>query len=273
MSDLRDRYREESVTDQLLVVGEAANFTKRLALDDGDELVWSPFCAYEQPEALVPLFTSFDEPAVRAAFERVRAYQGLPVEGDAAVLGEAVGSGVLLANAIKGSGGEASFAFLPYRATPEQRRIQKIILEKALILLSCVRYGQHYAKHPIRMPGAILRALLEGRLLHATTEAPSQYRTAAQAQIVRLEPSRGAGWFRPRLIETADNVAAARLALDLLEHGEPVSQREDPDQKLLFTGGRYLTPLMTMKEHRSQARLDGDVVLSLIDTFRGERGG
>ena len=30
--------------------------------------------------------------------------------------------------------------------------------------------------------------------------------------------------------------------MDLSTHGEPVASREDPQQKLLFTGGQYLTP-------------------------------
>src|ERR1700690_2590096 len=150
--------------------------------------------------------------------------------------------------------------------------MEKIVLDKALILLSCVRYGQHYATHPILMPAAILRKLRDGAALRATSEAGSQYRTAAQEQILRLEPT-GSGFYSAKLIDTQDNVAAVDLAIDLLTHGEPVTSREDPEQKLLFTGGKYLTPLMTMKAHEPRAQLSGDLVLSLADTWRGDRGG
>lgn len=272
LSDLRTRIADTATVERLLEIGEAAQFARRLELSDGDELVWSPFCAYEQPEALSQLFASFEEEEIREQFAEVRAYQGLPVDGQANVLSQAVGQGILLANTIRGSGGDAAFAFVPYRAGPAQRRMEKIILDKALILLACVRYGQHYANHPILMPAAILRKLRDGSPLRATTEAGSQYRTAAQEQILRLEAA-GGGYFRAKLIDTPDNVAALDLALDLLTHGEPVSSREDPQQKLLFTGGQYLTPLMTMKAREPQARLSGDLVLSLVDTFRGERGG
>jgi hypothetical protein len=272
LSELEDRYDDTDTVASLLVVGDSAQFAKRLPLSDGDELVWSPFCAYEKPEALAPLFERFDNEAIRREFERVRSYQGLPLDGDAAILGEAVGHGILHANSIKGSGGEAAFAFLPYRAEPELRHIQKIILEKALILLACVRYGEHYARHEIKWPAAIIRVLLDPtRHLRATTEASSQYATAAQAQIVRLESAGASGWYRAALIDTPDNIAAATLALDLLQHGEPVRAREDPEQKLLFTGGQYLTPLMTMKEHKPKAPLPGETILGLIETIQGER--
>jgi hypothetical protein len=272
LSDLEERYADEQTVESLLTVGDAAQFAKRFALSDGDELVWSPYCAYEKPEALAPMFERFDDEAIRREFARVRQYQGLPIDGSAAVLGEAVGHGILIANSIEGSGGMARFGFLPYRAEPELRHLKKVILDKALILLACVRYGEHYAKHGIRWPALILKALLDPqrRALHPTSEARSQYLTAAQAQIVRLEPA-GSGWYRPVLIDTPDNVAAATLALDLLEHGEPVRAREDPQQRLLFTGGRYLTPLMTMKDTKTKTQLSGDVILGMIETIQGER--
>ncbi len=272
LSDFSSHIRDTGTLGHLLEIGEAAQFTRRLELSDGDELVWSPFCAYEQPEALSRLFGSYPEDDIREQFSRVKTYQGLPVAGEAGILSEAVGQGILLANTIRGSGGQAAFAFVPYQAGPAQRRMQKIILDKALILLACVRYGQHYAQHAIRMPAAILRKLRDGAALSATTEAGSQYRTAAQEQILRLE-SAGGGYFSAKLIDTPDNLAALDLALDLLTHGEPVATREDPQQKLLFTGGRYLTPLMTMKAREPKAKLSGDFVLSLVDTWRGERRG
>jgi hypothetical protein len=272
LSDLRSRIGDQETVGHLLDIGEAAQFARRLELSDGDELIWSPFCAYEQPEALSGLFDAFTEDDIREQFGRVKTYQGLPVDGEASVLGQAVGQGILLANTIKGSGGEAAFAFVPYQAGPAQRRMEKIILDKALILLACVRYGQHYARHPIRMPAAILRKLRDGAALSSTTEAGSQYQTAAQEQIVRLEAT-GGGFFSAKLIDTPDNLAALDLALDLLAHGEPVASREDPQQKLLFTDGAYLTPLMTMKARQPKAKLSGDVVLSLVDTWRGEHGG
>jgi hypothetical protein len=272
VSELQARIGDGDTLGHVLAIGEAAQFTRRLSLSDGDELVWSPFCAYEKPEALTALFERFTDDQVREQFARLREYQGLPVEGDAGVLSQAVGQGILLANTIKGSGGEASFAFVPYRASTAQLRMQKVILDKAIILLACVRYGQHKAVHPILYPAAILRKLRDGGPLRASTEAGSQYLTAAQEQILRLERA-GGGYFRAQLIDTPDNVAAVDLALDLLTHGEPVAVREDPNQRLLFTGGQYLTPLMTMKEREPRARLSGDTVLSLLDTWRGERGG
>lgn len=272
LSDLGEQIGDADTLGRVLAIGEAAQFARRLSLSDGDELIWSPYCAYEKPEALSALFKRFSDAQVREQFEKVRRYQGLPVEGDAGVLSEAVGHGILLANTIQGSGGKASFAFVPYRASAAQLRMQKIVLDKALILLACVRYGQHKAEHPILYPAAILRRLRDGDLLRASTEAGSQYQTAAQEQILRLV-NVGSGYFRAQLIDTSDNVAAVDLAIDLLTHGELVTSRDDANQRLLFTDGQYLTPLMTMKERKPHARLSGDVVLSLLDTIRGESDG
>jgi hypothetical protein len=272
LSELQSRIGDADTLRDLLDIGEAAQFALRLELPDGDSLVWSPFCAYEQPERLSTLYASFPQDQVREQFSRVKAYQGMPVEGEAGVLGQAVGQGILLANTVIGSGGKASFAFVPYRASREQRRMQKVVLEKAIILVACVRYGQHKAKHPILYPAAILRKLRDGAALRATAEAGSQYRTAARQQILRLEPA-GGEFYNARLIDTADNRAAVELAIDLLTHGEPVAAREDSGQKLLFTGDQYLTPLRTMKEREGKARLSQEVVVSMLDAWRGERGG
>jgi hypothetical protein len=272
LSDLSSDIGDPTTVERMLQIGNEAQFAKRLELSDGDTLIWSPYCAYEQPKALVGLFESFDEEEVRAQFARVKEYQGLPIDGKASVLKDAVGQGILLANAIQGSGGEAAFAFVPYGASASRLRMEKVVLEKALVLLACVRYGENYARHRIRVPEAILRKLRDGAALSSTTEAGSQYRTAAQSQIVSLEAT-GGGYFRAKLIDTPDNVAAVDLALDLLRYGEPVASREDPQQKLLFTDGSYLTPLMTMKRREPKAKISGDVVLSLVDTVRGDRGG
>src|SRR5919106_4905095 len=61
LSEMRDHLGDPDTVKHLLEIGEAAQFARRLALTDGDELVWSPFCAYEQPEALSALFESFPE--------------------------------------------------------------------------------------------------------------------------------------------------------------------------------------------------------------------
>lgn len=272
LSDLIEHVGDETTVQRMLDIGDEAQFAKRLDLSDGDGLIWSPYCAYEQPEALTHLFESFDEDEVRAQFAQVRKYQGLPISGSASVLSDAVGHGILLANSIVGSGGEAAFAFVPYRATATQLRMEKIILEKAMVLLACVRYGENFALHRIRMPSAILRKLRDGGALSSTTEANLQYRSAAQSQIVRLEHA-GGGYHRAKLIDTPDNKAAVELALDLLTHGEPVASREDPQKRLLFTDGAYLTPLMTMKKREPKTRILGDELLTIADTLRGDRGG
>jgi hypothetical protein len=272
LSDLIEHVGDETTVQRMLDIGDEAQFAKRFELSDGDGLIWSPYCAYEQPEALTHLFESFDEDEVRAQFAKVRSYQGFPISGPASVLSDAVGQGILMANSIVGSGGEAAFAFVPYRAAPNQLRMEKIVLEKAMVLLACVRYGENFARHPIRMPSAILRKLRDGAALGSTTEANTQYLSAAQSQIVRLEDE-GGGYHRAVLIDTPDNKAAVDLALDLLTHGEPVASRDDPQKRLLFTGGSYLTPLMTMKKRERKARIPGDELLTIADTIRGDRGG
>lgn len=273
LAELEAGIERAETADQLLQIGDAAQLTRVLEVPDGDPVVWSPFCAYEQPEALSSLFGSFEADDIREQFRRVREHQGLPLDDEAGVLNQAVGQGILLANTIEGTGGKAAFAFVPYNVDRAHLRMEKAILEKAMVLLACVRYGQSYAHHRIRMPGLLLEKLRDKAPLTATSEASTQYRTAAQQQILRLEEE-SEGFHCARLIDTPDNLAAVDLAIDLLTHGEPLTAREDPDRKLLFTDGRYLTPLMTMKSHARLKLVDeGELVTSLFDTFRGDRGG
>ena len=271
-SELTDHLGDETVVDRLLQIGDAAQFAKRLELDDGDSLIWSPYCGYEKPEALVQLFSSFDENDVREQFARVRGCQGLPLDGAAGILKDAVGQGILLANSIVGTGGPATFAFVPYGIGPTHLRMEKNVLEKAMVLLACVRYGEGFARHRIRMPSAILEKLRDGGGLGSNSEASTQYRSAADEQIVRLEDE-GGGYYTAKLIDTPDNKAAVALALDLLTHGEPMTPREDPDKKLLFTDGEYLTPLMTMKKHKPKVSISGDNLMVVFASIRGDLGG
>jgi hypothetical protein len=59
LSALNERIGDENTLSHLLEVSEMAQLARRLSLSDGDELLWSPYCAYEQPEALIALFASF----------------------------------------------------------------------------------------------------------------------------------------------------------------------------------------------------------------------
>ena len=81
LSELEDDLGEADTLDSFLKVGAAAQLVRVLSLPDGDTLLWSPFCAYENPDALGPLFERFDDDRIRMEFDAVRHYQGLPLDG------------------------------------------------------------------------------------------------------------------------------------------------------------------------------------------------
>jgi hypothetical protein len=264
----------DSDLDTILAVGGSTELIKNLELDDGTTLLYSPYFAFEHPERLQGIFESHEIEEVRAAMAKLRGEQGLLVDESDPALADMVSRGLVMTPTIAGAGGDARFAFLPYAADPQVLRVEKSVLDKAVQILACVRYGQHRAvKTKISMPAAILNRLLDPShdfTLGAHSEHRQQYFTLYRLGIVDFIPSHN--WVKVKLIDTEDNKRAVRLALDLLRYGEEMTDKgtNEAAQELLAHGERLHGPLRTIKDRRDAApRLPAQVWAGMVEAARG----
>lgn len=257
----------------ILAVGESTQLVKTLKLSDGTHLLYSPFFVFENPTVMKEIYENHEVAEVRQVMEALRGEQGLLVDENNPVMKDMLARGLLLAPTIKGASGDASFAFLPYVADRQFLGVKKAILEKAVQILACVRYGEHRAVATrIQSPAAILRRLLDSSsdfTIKPHSEHSKQYYTLYRLQIVDF--IRSGNWVAVKLIDTEDNKEAVQLALDLLMYQENVSTRglDEQARDLLAHGDHYSNAMATIQERKAQVQLAPDDWSALVKTARG----
>ena len=261
----------------ILDIGKQSELVKEIELTDGDRIFYSPYFSFENPKLMSELFIKHTDEDIRAEFEKLKTYQGLPITDELPVLNDAVARGLLQAPSIEDPTGlERSFAFMPYTLGHDYLTTKKAILEKALAILACVRCGQHFGGYTaIYAPEPILETLLDplrDRRLRPHSSHRRQYRLLHRMGIVRFIPS--GSWVQPQLIETEDNIAAVKLAIELLKYsGEPLSDRGVPPDapKMLMNQGRYLNPIMTVHKKRNRLSLTDAQWEALVSAATGRK--
>jgi hypothetical protein len=260
--------------DTILKVGEATELIKQIPLDGGQTMLYSPFFAFENPERLNEILSAHPVKQVQHALAALRGKQGLLIPADDLVLGDMAGRGLVMAPSIDSAGGAATFAFLPYRMESRLLTVEKAVLEKAVQILACVRYGEERAVATrITSPAAILRRLLDPSrdfTLGAHSEHRRQYYTLYRLQIVDFIPS--GSWVKVKLIDTEDNIRAVRLALDLLQYGEQMADRgvNEHAAELLSHGERYENSLATIAQRQDKLHFPADTWSQLSAAMRGD---
>ncbi len=256
-------------------LGNQSELIKTIQLKDGDKILYSPYFSFENPQLLSELYSNHTDEEIKSEFEKVKKYQGLPISEDLPVLSDAISRGLLQAPSIEDPYGlDRSFAFTPYMLGQEYLTEKKDVLEKALAVLACVRCGQNFGGvTPISNPEAILEVLLDplrDRKLRPHSSHRRQYRLLHRMSIVRFLPS--GSWVQPQLIDTEDNVAAVKLAIEMLKYsGEALANRGVPSDapKLLMNQGRYLSPIMTVHKQRTRLYLTDSHWESLVNAAAG----
>lgn len=259
---------------KLLDIGYASELVKRIDLIDGPVL-YSPFFGFENPELLASLLQDHGSGRFAEELEAVRTHQGLPLDDEEhPALADAIARGFIIAPSVRTPAGEDQpFAAVPYLPDTSLFTVRKPVLDKALAVLACVRCGQHFGgATSTRSPAAVLTALLDpnrGYRLSAHSSHRRQYQLLYRMQIVDFIPS--GNWVIPELIVTDDNIAAVRLALDLLTFGEPLHNRvaDDEARALLSSTSTYDAPLQTVSRRRNQKRLSDSEYHSILDAAMG----
>jgi hypothetical protein len=251
---------------RVLLVADAAEAIKVIGVD-GEEVAYSPYFAYEHPEEMGEVLKKADVDEVRAAFQRARKYQGLPVDTDqnADVMTGLIGAGLMAGPHLEDPRGAIRiFAMAPYGLPPQLLTYEKPLLDKAMAIVAAVRMGQHWGGVTgILYPVAILRRLLEpGRWVSKHSSTERQYSVLQQLGVVRFE---GASRKAMQLIDSADNRRAVQIAIDLIQHGEAMRAKESRmDLTMSDPSGNYRSPIQSMRPARKKSvtpkRTIGDLI-------------
>lgn len=270
--DIKTKYNiKDDDLEKLIHFGNESQLLQFTELEQGISIVSTPMYWDENAEIAHEIMKKYSPEEFRSSMQKVKEYQGFPVNNNPnQVLTALVSKGILPSPIVRMEGKDYPFLFTPYNTLPEE----KIILEKARDILACVRCGQHFAKYPINSPYHILNSLLDvgkGYRLKSTTVAKEQYFLLASKGIGILENT-GGDWYSFRLIDTPDNLRAVKLAIDLLKYGEKVesgSVKEHEMHTFIGTRGTSISTFKSIKEANKNKNITPSLAKELINCIHG----
>ena len=170
----------------------------------------------EHPEALLNCIAQHHERygEIQAILSEARSCPGIPVsslEETHPLIAELVNSNVLPAPAVVSSAGRHNFLFPHFRTSRS-----RVIVDKARVLLACVRYGERLSTITRIADSAYLLSKLRnykiiGRKPHSNIK--TQYAGAVAAGIGFIEAQ--SGRFTFHLYDTPENAEAVDLAIEM----------------------------------------------------------
>jgi hypothetical protein len=240
--DLKTRLGlDDGIAAIVIEVGDTGTYLRTYRLNDGQELLYSPLYGDTNPEKAYQLVKQHGDKPLIELIQKVQGLQGIPIDSfdrKNSLLREAILAGLLLGPAVK----DKQFLFTAQHGTEPE---EAIILDKARALLSCVRYGEHFAGITrIFDPAAILRALLHRKKLQPHSEHAEQYGLLVVQGIGRIDTVGSKYQFS--ILDTPDNLKAVRTALQILNSGTGVDQGVDDaiSSRALSPGGSYRSPVL-----------------------------
>jgi len=223
---------DKKLIDWVIDIGKKGSYMDTI---ESQNIVYSPIYFMENINELDNLITKYGEENVAKAVDAVKKWEGLPIdlidtfvkdEGIKKIVTALISKKILQPTYVK----DRLFAFTPIYSTEKINVINRKLYEKAVALISAVRYGQYFAQHKIISPVNVLNALKREGVLRATTYAKIQYARPELVGVLQLKP-KGSGFYEVCLIDTPENRKIIDLSIQLLNYGE-VLQERGIDQKL-----------------------------------------
>ena len=214
----------------------------------GESVVWTPHYWTSRRDDVQKYLARQDEAAfsgLSTLTKELESFPGRPLERlgkhPPSLINGGIANGYFPASAVRDrSGKEHLYAFAPtanFEPDPS-----KDIFEKARVIVSSLRHGQFHAEvTPIRMPGALLKRLVDGSL------KPHSYAEVEYAPIIshrictfeRVTTSFGKAT-KLNFLDTPENRVAVNIAEAMLAGGEPAAAAAvDPAATALVAKGMY----------------------------------
>lgn len=282
---------DNSLFDTILDIGKTGMFIDKYELEDsGESVLYSPLYWVENPEKVEKIYEmlkKYGAENILNSLNTIRNYQGYPLPDSLfskeqvnltkkdEIFIELIKNGMLLTPRVNSHSGEKNFAFTPNVGVSIE---EKVILEKAMAILSCIRYGEHFAMiTKIKFPGVIIDRLLSSPYkIGSHTEIRRQYAILVSRGVGRIFPdsTNSKRWYF-QLIDTKENLKAVRLAKDMLLVGESISQRGVVEElkKVFFYHGSYeeyqRVPPKLKKSPYVSEKTEEKIFSKIIDSLRG----
>jgi len=211
---------------------------------DSESILYSPLYWDDNPNAIFNLLKDHSSDSFLKTVETVRKYQGLP-DGriDDKIISDAINLGCLPTLSVSSTSGLKKFIFTPRTGVG---RIEKELLHKARVLISCVRYGENFAGiTKIFSPVDLINALARRGFLKGHTESLKQYEPARNLGLVKLIPTAG-NRYEVHFIDNEENKTVVQMASEMIEIGETskFDNSEELAKKILIPGN-ILHPTQT----------------------------
>jgi hypothetical protein len=208
---------EDAHINQLIDIGELGGYLQLYSSKrEQRKILYSPLFMDEHPDRILDFLAKYSEryPEISSVFSQAKSMPGLPVSDISAshpIVSEMISANVISAPAVDSSSGLHSFLFPQIRTSSDTA-----ILNKAKVLLSCIRYGELFSTIThIQDPQFLLSRLRDTKLIGRTPHSNigTQYRAAADLGIGFIETHGDRYTFK--LYDTPDNNAAVGLAEEI----------------------------------------------------------
>ena len=237
----------ETNLDAVLDYGEQAQYLGKFTSEEyGSETIWTPHFWATNADKVRRFLEKQSEPTfarIARMTSEYSQYPGRPVEEikEPDLLNAGIAHGFFPTGRVQDrKKKEYTYVFTPtpvFGAEPKDD-----IFEKARMIVSCIRHGQHHAEVTrIKYPLSILRAMRTNQM-KPHSYARIQYAILVLNKIVRTEEvptGYGTGW-RILFNDTPENQVAADIAEQMLQGRTPVPvAKEEAEARQLLTQGMY----------------------------------
>lgn len=257
--------------DLILDVGKASSLLDTyISPSDSQSVLYSPLYWDDNPQAIFKLLESHSSDTFLSTIDKVRRHQGLP-DGRLSdlTLTEAVTLGCLPTLAVNSTSGLKKFIFTPRVGVG---KIEKELLHKARVLISCVRYGENFAGiTKIFSPDTLIGALVNRGYLKGHSESLKQYEPARNLGLVKIIPT-PAGRYEVHFIDNDENQMVVQMATEMLQVGE-TSKYDDSEEnaRKILMPGQLLHPTQTRTQvvHENPVERSTSTIKKVNDLLRG----
>jgi len=211
---------------------------------DSESVLYSPLYWDDNPEKIFELLKKHQSNVLLTAISKIKGYQGLPdgkFESDS-ILADAIELGCLPTLSVNSTSGLKKFLFTPRMGVG---KLEKNLLHKARVLISCVRYGENFAGiTKIFSPERLINALLSRGYLKGHSESLMQYEPARNLGLVKIIPT--GNRYEVHFIDNTENKLVVHMALEMLSIGD-TSKYDNSEElaKQILIPGNILHPTQT----------------------------
>ncbi|MCK4783152.1 MAG: hypothetical protein KAV87_05325, partial [Desulfobacteraceae bacterium] len=226
---------------EILEIGNAGSYIDTVQTTQG-KILTSPMYFSENPDEFAEIVARHGDQDVKRVIGLLRQNPGCPLafikagevgdnrlnQNELRVACSIVKRALTQPPAIRSRGIDHHFIFTPRIGTEKIEVIEKHIYERAIAIVSAIRFGQYFADWKIHSPIELLQALCDRGRLKPPLTVRDQYVRLAMQGIVRFDPPPPKSFKEVVFIDNRENRRAMFIAIEMLrEQGAEPSRPAD----------------------------------------------